>query len=63
MFGLWQKCRILFYRLGWTCGHVVLGKGVKFLTPVRFTGMGKIVVEDGVCLVMESLLTVFLGIY
>ena len=49
MFGLWQKCKILFYRLGWSCDRVSLGKGVKFLTPVRFTGMGQIVVEDGVC--------------
>ena len=49
MFGFWQKCRVLFYRLGWSCNDVVLGHDVRFSAPVRFTGMGKIVIEDGVC--------------
>jgi acetyltransferase-like isoleucine patch superfamily enzyme len=48
MLQLLQRMRVWLFRRSWTCSRVEIGKDVKFLTPVRITGAGRVVIGEGV---------------
>lgn len=45
---LWNYLRIVVFQISWNRSSLRFGNGVQFYTPVRFTGLGTIVVDDGV---------------
>lgn len=57
----WNFLRIALFRLDWNCSSLQLGKGIQFFTPVRFTGLGSIVIDDGVCFGHEKSQGCFTG--
>lgn len=48
MLGLLQKLRVWLFRCSWTCARVEVGRNVRFSSPVRVTGAGRVVIGDGV---------------